>query len=146
MQNIKAKKGDTISLQGKNYRLNKTISLSVTPERMTDTVVAPQQEVALEQEQKVTTAPVAPEVQGEPKSDPAQGIDKGTVLGLIQKQIDKLEKHENELLMEGLFGDQEDLDLVDQQIGEQYQTANYAAATVHIMDLKSLYKKVKNLS
>lgn len=144
MQNIKAKKGDTISLQGKKYRLNKTISLSVTPERMTDTVVAPQQEVA--PEQAVATAPAAPEVQGEAKSDPAQGIDKGTVLGLIQKQIDKLEQHENELLMEGLFGEQDDLDLVDQQRGEQYQTANYAATTVHIMDLKSLYKKVKNLS
>jgi hypothetical protein len=144
MQKIKAKKGDTISLQGKKYRLNKTISLSVTPERMTDTVVAPQQEVAPEQE--VATAPAAPEVQGEAKSDPAQGIDKGTVLGLIQEKIDKLEQHENELLMEGLFGEQEDLDLVDQQRGEQYQTANYAATTVHIMDLKSLYKKVKNLS
>lgn len=144
MQNIKAKKGDTISLQGKKYRLNKTISLSVTPERMTDTVVAPQQEVAPEQE--VITAPAAPEIQGEAKSDPAQGINKGTVLGLIQEKIDKLEQHENELLMEGLFGEQDDLDLVDQQRGEQYQTANYAATTVHIMDLKSLYKKVKNLS
>jgi hypothetical protein len=144
MQNIKAKKGDTISLEGKNYRLNKTISLSVTPERLTDTVVAPQQEVAPEQE--VITAPAAPEVQGEAKSDPAQGIDKGTVLGLIQKQIDKLEQHENTLLMEGVFDDIDDLDLVDQQRGEPYKTANYAAATVHIMDLKSLYKKVKNLS
>lgn len=144
MQNIKAKKGETISLQGKKYRLNKTISLSVTPERLTDTVVAPQQEVAPEQE--VITAPAAPEVQGEAKSDPAQGIDKGTVLGLIQKQIDKLEKHENTLLMEGVFDDLDDLDLVDQERGEPYKTANYAAATVHIMDLKSLYKKVKNLS
>jgi hypothetical protein len=144
MQNIKAKKGETISLQGKKYRLNKTISLSVTPERLTDTVVAPQQEVAPEQE--VITAPAAPEVQGEAKSDPAQGIDKGTVLGLIQKQIDQLEKHENTLLMEGVFDDLDDLDLVDQQRGEPYKTANYAAATVHIMDLKSLYKKVKNLS
>ena len=144
MQNIKAKKGDTISLQGKNYRLNKTISLSVTPERITDTVLAPVQEVAAQQE--VITPPAAPEVQGEAKSDPSQGIDKGTVLGLIQEKIDVLEKHENELLMEGVFGEQDDLDLIDQQRGEQYQTANYAATTVHIMDLKSLYKKVKNLS
>jgi hypothetical protein len=144
MQNIKAKKGETISLEGKNYRLNKTISLSVTPERMTDAVVAPQQEVAPEQE--VITAPAAPEVEGEAKSDPAQGIDKGTVLGLIQEKVNALEKQENKLLMEGVFDEQDDLELLDQQRGEQYKTANYAATTVHIMDLKSLYKKVKNLS
>jgi len=119
--------------------LNKTISLSVTPEQITDTVVAPRQEVT-------PPPPAAPEVQGEAKSDPAQGIDKGTVLGLIEKQIEVLEKHENKLLMEGVFDDLDDLDLVDQQRGEPYKTANYAAATVHVMDLKSLYKKVKNLS
>lgn len=134
MQNIKARKGDKISIEGKNYRLGKSTNLRVTPARSTDTVLAPQQEA------------IQPPVEGEQKSDPAQAIDKGTVLGLIQEEINVLEKHENDLMMDGLFDLQDDLDLEDQQRGEHYKTANYAATTVHIMTLKSLYKKVQNLS
>lgn len=134
MQNIKARKGDKISIEGKNYRLGKSTNLRVTPDRSTDTVLAPQQEA------------IQPLVEGEQKSDPAQAIDKGTVLGLIQEEINVLEKHENDLMMDGLFDLQDDLDLEDQQRGEHYKTANYAATTVHIMTLKSLYKKVQNLS
>lgn len=140
MQNIKVKRGDSISLKGKRYRLNKTISLSVTAERRSDQLAAPPKEVL---------PPLAPpnlDVQGERKSDPAQGISKAAVLELIQEKIKVLEKHEDKLLMEGLFDDLDDLEFVDQQRGEHYKTATYAATTVHIMDLKSLYNKVKNLS
>jgi len=137
MKTIKLKRGDTISHEGKQYRMNKSISASVTAERKTDMAVAPQQAIA---------PPPVPEPEGEAKSDPAQGIQKAAVLELIQEKIKVLEKHENKLLMEGIFDVDDDLELVDQQRGENYKTATYAATTVHIMDLKSLYKKVQNLA
>lgn len=138
MQSIKAKKGDVISLQGKDYRLDKSVNLRVSPEHRTDLTIVPQ---------KKADPPIAPpEIIGEPKSDPVQGINKAAVLDLIQEKIDALEKHENKLLMDGLFNDKDDLDFIDQERGEHYKTANYAATTVHIMDLKSLFNKVKNLS
>jgi hypothetical protein len=138
MQIIKLRNGDNLSHNGTDYRVRKTISVSVTAEQKTDFVTDPKKEGLREEN--------IPVVQGEQQSDPAQAIDKGTVLGLIQKEIETLEKHENALLMEGVFDVDDDLDLVDQQRGESYKTANYAATAVHVMNLKSLYKKVKNLS
>lgn len=136
MQNIKVKIGDKISHKGKNYRMNKSISLSVTPERKSDIAPAP----------KAVIEPPKEEPKAEQKSDPGQAIDKATVLALLQEKIDVLEKHENDLLMDGVFNVEDDLELIDQQRGENYKTATYAATTVHLMDLKSLFKKIKNLS
>lgn len=137
MKTIKLKRGDVISHAGKTYRMNKTIHANVTAEHQTDTTVTPRQEIP---------PPPIPEPVGRAKSDPAQGLSKARVLELIQEKIKVLEQHENKLLMEGIFDVDDDLELIDQQRGENYKTASYAATTVHIMDLKSLYKKVENLA
>lgn len=141
MKTITLRRGDQFSHAGEKYRVNKSIQVKATAEHKTDTLVPPTIPPVVQ-----AIPPAIPEVQGESKSDSAQGIPKAVVLEFIQEKINVLEKHENKLLMEGMFDELDDLDLVDQQRGEQYKTANYAATTVHIMDLKSLYNKVKKLS
>lgn len=148
MKTINLRKGEEFSHKGKKYRVNKSVPVKVSTNRKTDSLTEEQkiEILPLIGDSGAGTIPDSPEVQGESKRDPAQAIDKATVLGLIQKEIDKLKKHENDLLMEGIFDVDDDLDLIDQQRGENYKTANYAATAVHVMTLKTLYKTIQKLS
>ena len=82
---------------------------------------------------------------GNAQSDLPQPIDKKVVLALVQKEIDKLEKHETRIMNQDIFDDDLLLLEEDKERAANYSLAAHATTASSIMDLKSLYKKIEKL-
>lgn len=126
IQLLKLKKGSSIQTEKGCYQITKNTSLRVIANNQTD--------------KARTASPVA----GSHQPDPAQPVDKSTILGLLQEHMERLEQSEYQLMMDGIYKDDE-LEPLGQSFGELHQPSLYGAVLCQLSELKSLFKKIENL-
>ena len=118
-EKLRLSKNETLTYQGQNLKLMAPIILRVQKLQDGATIAARA-------------------VQGQRSSDEPQPIAKNTVLSILQKEIDQLERKENALLMS--IAEPDPLDFNDElSLGDHLGTAE------QIMNLKKVLKKIKAL-
>lgn len=83
---------------------------------------------------------------GNAQTDHPQPIDKTIVIGLIKAQIQKLEAHEIRILNNGIFEDDWLETDENQAMADNFSLAAHATNATLIMELKSLCKKIQQLT
>jgi len=116
--------GDTITFQGKKLSISFPVIIKAIEAKLG------------------ITSDIQPK--GEAHSDNAQPIDKRTILSMVEEDLTAAKKKENDLLIGGVFGDDDLLD-EESQSDASFSVAAHAALGVEILILKRLSKKIRAL-